>query len=229
MKKSRLARWFRRLLQPYDTPSIGMGRRQLITAGLLGLTGGLLLRSQPAGGETAYTGALVRPPGALPEADFLQKCIRCSACMKACPTNVLQPTLLESGLAGMWSPVLRTRLSYCEYKCQVCSQVCPTEAIRKVTLAEKQQLKIGLAAVDPVRCLPIAYGKVCTVCRDICPVTDKAIWLEDVTVTLASGQTVWVGQPLVDSELCIGCGACEAECPVSGEAAIRVTGIPRSG
>ena len=34
-----------------------------------------------------------------------------------------------------------------------------------------------------------------------------------------------VEQPYVDAELCIGCGICQNKCPVSDQAAIRVTSV----
>jgi len=67
--------------------------------------------------------------------------------MKVCPTNVIQPTMLEAGLEGLWSPVLKTGMSYCEYKCKMCMEACPTEAIEKMTLEAKQNVKIGLAHI----------------------------------------------------------------------------------
>ena len=131
-------------------------RRSLLTAGIAGLGGGLLFHAQPAAAKRNLNPAFIRPPGALAEEDFLSKCIRCGECMKVCPTNAIQPALLESGVEGMWSPLLKMRLGYCEYKCTMCSQVCPTGAIRKLPLAEKQKTRLGLAAVDKNRCLPYA-------------------------------------------------------------------------
>ena len=88
---------------------------------------------------------LIRPPGSLPEAEFLDRCIRCAECMKVCPTNGLQPTLFEAGLEGIGTPKLVPALGYCDYECNACSQVCPTGAIRSLTLEEKKEAKIGTA------------------------------------------------------------------------------------
>ena len=71
---------------------------------------------------------LIRPPGALPESDFLATCIRCGECMKSCLTNTLQPSLWEGGLAGLWTPKLDLRFAACEQECNVCGKVCPTQA-----------------------------------------------------------------------------------------------------
>jgi ferredoxin len=116
-------------------------------------------------------------------------------------------------------------MDYCEYKCAMCTQVCPTEAIKPLSLKEKQQVKIGLAHIDKNRCLPYAYSRPCLVCEEQCPLPEKAIWLEETTVLNSRGNKVVVKQPHVNAELCIGCGICQNKCPVSDRAAIRVTSI----
>ena len=62
----------------------------------------------------------------------------------------------------------------------------------------------------------------CIVCEEACPVADKAIELEEVEVPGAGGETVLLQRPRVVQELCIGCGICEYQCPLGGEAAVRV-------
>jgi len=194
-------------------------RRQLL-ASLAASVGGLaLLRTSPiARHEHPYA---VRPPGAR-ENDLLAKCIRCGKCMKVCPTVGLQPSLSESGLEGLWTPVLVSRLGYCDYSCNACGQVCPSEAIPELTLEEKRQTVIGLAYIDQNRCIPWADNVDCIVCEEMCPVPDKAIKLDEVEVLNAQGERVVVKRPRVVRDLCIGCGICEYECPLNGEAAIRV-------
>ena len=96
---------------------------------------------------------LVRPPGALPEDEFLQTCIRCGECLKSCITNTLQPCFWEGGLTGLWTPRLETRYAACEQNCHVCGKVCPTPAIRSVSLEEKNHAKIGTAILRKEMCL----------------------------------------------------------------------------
>jgi ferredoxin len=184
-----------------------------------------LFRATPPFKPGAPNPKLIRPPGACDEPEFLARCVKCGECMKVCITNGLQPALMEAGLEGIWSPVLVPKMGYCEYRCTLCGQVCPTGAIRRLTHDEKASLKIGLAMLDKGRCLPYAHSIPCIVCEEVCPTPTKAIWLEDVEVENRAGQAVAVRQPHVDLDLCVGCGICEAKCPVVDKPAIYVTSV----
>ena len=164
---------------------------------------------------------LVRPPGTREE-ELLSECIRCGECTRVCPTGGLQPSLTTAGLAGLWTPVLVSRHGYCDYSCNSCGQVCPTGAIPKLSLDAKRREIIGLAAIDEERCLPFAEGTPCIVCEEMCPIPEKAIRLTEESVVNRQGERVVVQQPRVIPRLCIGCGICEYQCPLEGEAAIRV-------
>ncbi len=173
----------------------------------------------------------IRPPGALAEEDFLARCIRCGACMKACPTNVIQPAKTETDAEGLWTPVLNMESGYCEYDCTLCSNVCPTGAIQKITVADKHEKgfdKIGTAYVDHNRCLPWSCGKTCLVCQEVCPVSPKAIFHQKQTFMTREGKSIELLAPVVDPVQCIGCGACQFNCPVQDLPAIRVTSIGES-
>ncbi len=122
----------------------------------------------------------------------------------------------------MLTPRLVPRLGYCSFNCNACGQVCPTGAIPKLGLVVKQHTPIGLASVDQNRCLPWAYDIPCIVCEEACPVADKAIKLEEIEVEDNQGNMVLLQRPSVVQELCTGCGICEYQCPMGGEAAIRV-------
>lgn len=196
-------------------------RRHLLLAGVGGLAAVPLLRLGEA--QVRPNPLLIRPPGSRPEREFLARCIRCGECMKVCLTNGLQPTLLEAGLEGMWTPRLVPRIGYCEYNCTLCGQVCPTQAIRRLDREEKQKVRIGLAVIDTTRCLPYAFQRTCIVCEEHCPLPKKAIWFEEVEVLTREGVRRIVKQPRVDLELCTGCGICETKCVVQDLPAIRVT------
>ncbi|HIJ71283.1 MAG TPA: 4Fe-4S binding protein [Planctomycetes bacterium] len=141
---------------------------------------------------------LIRPPGALSEAEFLKRCLKCGQCIRICPTNVLQPAGIEFGMEALWTPVLNNRIgtSGCQLNCTACSYVCPTAAIRPITLSEKLGLgefaeagpiRIGTAFVDRSRCLPWAMDKPCIVCQENCPLSPKAIYTEEVFNTVRDG------------------------------------------
>ncbi len=164
----------------------------------------------------------IRPPGALPEKEFLSLCIRCAECMKVCTTNALQPALFETGMAGAFSPRLIPRMGYCEYNCTLCGQVCPTGAIQRLSLAEKQTFVMGKAVFDPEVCLPYARGESCITCEEHCPLPEKAIRFREVAVTRPTGERVVVKQPFTVLRLCIGCGICVAKCPVEGAPGVRL-------
>jgi ferredoxin len=159
----KIMNWIKGFFSPPEDKRIDIGRRNVIGAAVVGLAGGMLMKGNPLDSGRTYNTGIIRPPGSLSEVEFLDKCIRCGECMKVCPTNAVQPMMLEGGLEGLWTPVLKQKLGYCEYKCNMCTQVCHTDAIRKLTLEEKQKVKIGLAYVDRSRCLPWAYGKLCQV------------------------------------------------------------------
>jgi len=174
---------------------------------------------------------VIRPPGAIPEKDFLKRCIKCGQCMRACPTNVIQPGSFEGGLENLWTPVLNNRIgsSGCQLNCVACGQVCPTSAIRPITLNEKHGLgefadvgpiKIGTAFFDRNRCLPWAMDKPCIVCEENCPVSPKAIYTQEcfntvrdgiLTVKKAVDNVIEVEQTLVPDKFASGDYYCTVE------------------
>jgi ferredoxin len=220
-----LQRWLRNFARPAKHEQLGLSRRSILAAGLAGAGGALLFKIEPLGGRRSYNPWLIRPPGSVPEPEFLEKCVRCGECMKACPTNAIHPTTLHAGLEGTWTPVLNMDVGYCEYECTLCGQVCPTHAIRELSVEEKQKVRIGLAYFDKNRCLPYAYARSCIVCEEHCPTPKKAIWFEEVEVRDARGGKLVVKQPRVNAELCIGCGICQNKCPMSDQAAVLVTSV----
>jgi MauM/NapG family ferredoxin protein len=202
-------------------PELGLSRRAF--AGMV--AGGLFLPAY-ARVEAALLGTapdVIRPPGALAENAFLDRCVRCGECLKVCPLNALQPVGLESGWGGIFTPRLLPRIGYCEFNCTLCGQVCPTGAIAALDLPRKQKTVIGLAYFDKNRCLPYARGVPCIVCEEHCPTPDKAIKFRETEVWDQEGNRKRIKQPYVIDRLCIGCGICENKCPLEGKAAVLVT------
>lgn len=233
-------RWFPGLRSVQEKPA--MDRRATLASAF---AGALLV---PAGRianwpDKAYSPHVIRPPGSVPEREFLERCIRCAECMKVCPNNALHPALFEAGPEGAWTPILIPRIGYCEHSCVLCGQVCPTGAIQKIEEKHKlgigtKAISIGTAMFDRGRCLPWAMATPCTVCEEFCPTSPKAIWVEEVEVPKRTGvaqvgeerplETVLVKRPHVDPSLCIGCGACEKVCPVVDQPAVYVTSAGES-
>jgi polyferredoxin len=201
---------------------LDLTRRNILASIIAGVAALPLLRIIPQSGKRYLNSSLIRPPGALKEEEFLKRCVRCGECMKVCITNGLQPTLFDAGLEGIWTPKLVPKIGYCEFRCTLCGQVCPTGAIEKLSLLEKETVKIGTAVIDTGRCLPYAFNIPCIVCEEVCPTPKKSIWFEEVTVEHRDGTEAVVKRPRVDIELCVGCGICETYCPVKGKPAIYV-------
>jgi len=207
----------KRFLTPFP------GRRGLLRAAVgavVGIIGGvaaaaLIRRSD----RKAASGAPmpVRPPGTLPEPDFLALCVRCGECYRACPNDALQPLGISAGLDGLWTPHLAADWSGCEPSCNHCGHVCPTGAIRPLPLEEKRVARIGLAVIDRRTCLPHAGHSACRLCVDECSRAGyHAIEFERVGTELDEK-----GRPIEDSGLlapvvipskCVGCGLCQTRC-----------------
>jgi polyferredoxin len=210
----------RPVAQPAPAQEFDLTRRQFLQMLVLGAAGAVLLRTDLR--LRIKHPRLIRPPGVSDEAKFLSKCLRCTECMKICPTTALQPAQDEAGVEGAWTPVLVPRAGYCDYGCSACGQACPSGAIPLLALEEKRQAVLGKAAVNRDRCLPWASNTPCIVCEEMCPTPEKSIRLEEVSVTGPDGETVTLQRPYVLRDLCIGCGICENHCPLGGEAGILV-------
>ena len=163
-----------------------MSKRVLAASLASGLTAVPLARMAGLTGD-AWNPDVIRPPGALPETDFLQRCIKCGQCMRVCPTNVIHPAGMQSGIEGIWTPMLNFRMgtSGCQHGCIACGHLCPSAAIRPISIDERLgngdfasqgPIRIGMAFVDRGRCLPWAMDRPCIVCQENCPVSPKAIF-----------------------------------------------------
>ena len=183
-------------LMEYSTPVSAAGeihspdlqRRDLIVSAVTGMAAIPIIRLDGQTGPN-WNPALIRPPGALDETSFLSRCIKCGQCMRVCPTNIIQPAGFSFGIEELWTPRLNFRIgtSGCQLNCIACGNICPTAAIRPISLDEKLgkkefssqgPIRLGTAFVDRSRCLPWAMKKPCIVCQENCPVSPKAIYTE---------------------------------------------------
>lgn len=149
---------------------------------------------------------LIRPPGALSEKEFLARCVKCGQCMRICPGNVIHPAGLNAGsLEALWTPVLNFRIgtSGCQFNCIACGYLCPTAAIRPLSLDERKGIrqyavrgpvKTGTAFLDQGRCLPWAMDRPCIVCQETCPVSPKAIGTKEHFSTVLKSADLSVKQ-----------------------------------
>ncbi|MEE9443455.1 MAG: 4Fe-4S binding protein [candidate division Zixibacteria bacterium] len=218
---------------PAPTRQVDITRRKVLAS----VAGGLALFPFIRSGDAFDANPnpfLIRPPGSVEEDWFLKRCIRCGQCMRVCPNNAIHPTLMESGMEGIWTPILIMKIGYCEPTCTLCGEVCPTGAILPMTSKEKVGDKdnppdrIGTAFFDWGRCLPWAMGKTCLVCEEWCPTSPKAIFLREEEATDRNGNTITIKRPYIEPDICTGCGACEYACPVIDKPAVYVTSVGES-
>ena len=151
----------------------------------------------------------LRPPGALPESEFLDACIGCGQCANVCPNKCISLFGIEEGVGNLATPKITARAQAC-ILCMACTQVCPTSALQKLEPTEEGKLavRMGKAVVSEDICYSFA-GRTCGVCYRACPLPGKAL-------TLGLFET-----PVVHEEFCVGCGLCEQSC-VHMPQAIRV-------
>ena len=195
----------------------------------------LLARSAQAAGAVSLVGLLLgsydeqvasrpvsalRPPGALPEEDFLGACVRCGLCVRDCPYDTLKLAPFGASLAT-GTPYFVARDVPC-YMCEdiPCVAACPTDALSK-QLVDIRAADMGVAVVTGTdTCYSINGIAHCQACYLACPIKDEAITME----MKQDGKRIYF-EPTVHRDKCTGCGKCEKDCVVA-EAAIKV--LPRA-
>ena len=157
----------------------------------------------------------LRPPGSLPEKQFIGRCIRCGQCGEACPNRCIKFFSMDNGLRSYNTPYITPREQAC-ILCMKCGEVCPTGAIQEIVReagAILDRVNMGKAVVDKSLCLSF-QGKTCGVCYRACPLPDVAIKVGRLE------------QPRV-LDGCVGCGLCERSC-IQIPQAIRIIPSERS-
>lgn len=189
-----------------------MERRSL----LMNLVAGAVAATAPISVAARGTSSrrYLRPPGALPETEFLSHCINCGQCGEICPNRTIKYFGMENSWATLDTPYITPREKAC-ILCMKCGDVCPTGAIQPVKRTARAILdgvSMGRARVNESLCLSF-QGKSCGVCYRACP-------LPDIAITVG-----FMEQPHVTDQ-CVGCGLCERSC-IQMPQAIRI--IPNYG
>lgn len=137
--------------------------------------------------------AEIRPPWALSESEFVDRCTRCNDCLKAFPQGILVP-----GEGGY--PTVEFSRGECTF-CADCVAACQPRALLR---SGEDTSPWPYKAQVSEACLP-KKGVECRVCGDFCDV-------RAIRFTPRIG-----GNPLpdIDTETCTGCGACVAPCPAT--------------
>lgn len=162
-------------------------------------------------GQGASNGPIT-PPGSVSKKEFAEKCTACHLCVVKCPAQILKPAGLEFGLNYLLKPHVVYDKAYCNYECTICSEVCPNQAIKDLTREEKITTQVGVAHFEKHLCVVFNDETDCGACSEHCPT--QAVKMVPYKGTLRI--------PVVDPEICVGCGGCEYICPVRPHRAIHV-------
>ena len=157
----------------------------------------------------------ITPPGSLSAKNLAQHCTACQLCVSVCPNQVLRPS---GGLTNFMQPETSYERGYCRPECTKCSEVCPTGAIKPITKEEKTAIQIGHAVWVADNCIVNTDGQKCGNCARHCPTGAIQMVPKDPN----DKKSLQI--PVVNTERCIGCGACENLCPSRPFSAIYVEG-----
>lgn len=185
-------------------------------AAILAANGIYYLARADAGSE------LLRPPGTQGESDFRARCIACGKCIEACPYGSIRPAGIGAG-AAVGTPFIDARAHACRL-CEdfPCVAVCPTGALRDAET--RRDVHMGTPVIDEDLCIAF-QGMRCEVCYRVCPLIDEAI---SIDYRMREGDAIHaVFAPVIDEDVCPGCGLCVERCVVSDpEVAIRIAPRP---
>lgn len=173
-------------------------------------------RSERLPRQTSLRQTNILPPGAQNKFHFARHCTACLLCVSVCPNQVIK--LNSNQTISLPQPTIAFDNGWCRPECVKCSQVCPTSAINPITTAEKTSVQIGHAVWNSQACLITTEGVTCKACSRACP--NNAISM----ASIGSREGKQLQVPVVDTERCLGCGACEYYCPARPLAAIHVEG-----
>lgn len=156
----------------------------------------------------------ILPPGSLSAQHLAQHCTACQLCVSKCPNDVLRPS---TELDTFMQPKMEYDRGYCRIECNACSSVCPTGAIKPITLEEKSSTQVGHAVLIKKNCISAQGEAECGNCARHCPT--GAIQMVHI-----NDDELLPMVPAINEARCIGCGACENLCPSRPFSAIYVEG-----
>lgn len=207
-----------------ENKTVDTSRRTFLTGvGVLAATAAVQAQEKTVdGGLAAITDKKIPdratpivPPGAQSLRHMAQHCTGCQLCVSVCPNDVLRPS---TKLTTLMQPEASYERGYCRPECVKCSEVCPAGAILKITPADKSAIQIGHAVWVKDNCVPLTDGVECGNCARHCPTGA-------ITMVASDPEDPYSPKiPAVNTELCIGCGACENLCPARPFSAIYVEG-----
>lgn len=157
----------------------------------------------------------IMPPGAMDIDKFARQCTSCHLCVAKCPAQIIKPSLFEYGISGIMQPMLDFQHQFCNYDCTICTDVCPTDALTRLTQEEKNYMQMGVVQLYLENCIVYTDETSCGACSEHCPT--QAVHM----VPYKGHLTI----PEIRTEICVGCGGCEFICPAIPHKAIFVEGI----
>lgn len=241
--------WFRRVrsdqshavlrpaLKNPEPASTGLSRRNFMLAGGTGVVAAALAlpaagltrslssltgsdgTSAPASAPVVLNGtarAWASPPGSVSTARFSRLCLSCGLCARSCPSGVLRQGVALWKSPAVLEPYMDYSRGFCQFDCIACGEACPTGAILPLTVERKTIVAVAKSKLDLSLCIVVEKGTRCGACAEHCPT--GALTMERVP------QAVFPA-PVLDTTLCIGCGACETVCPAEPQKALVVSGL----
>jgi ferredoxin len=200
-------------------PVVNEGKRRFFKAGIAAAVAAPAATIQDEVSSLTRSRRYVRrhpilPPGSVSTENMLKRCTSCHLCISKCPSQALKPAFMEYGLAGMMQPMMYFEKGFCNFGCTVCSEVCPSGAIRRLTKEEKRLNQGGHVVFTQEICVVKTDETSCGACSEHCPT--QAVTM----IPYKDGLTI----PSINVEICIGCGGCEFICPVRPFRAIHIEG-----
>ena len=216
--------WTDHISRPSSSSPVDTSKRSFLLATALASTAALAQKKEKLmdGGMAEIEDKVapqrqtpLTPPGSLSFQNLATHCTGCQLCISECPNHVLRPS---TDLMHLMQPTMSYERGYCRPECTRCSDVCPAGAIKPLDEMEKSSIQIGHAVWIKKNCIPLTDGVSCGNCARHCPTGA----IQMVPSDPDDEESLKI--PVVNENMCIGCGACEYVCPSRPFSAIYVEG-----